>query len=967
MQQTQRELLVSRPGALFVLPPLFPGTNPAPVAASITASIYIWRSAMKNIHLKWLLWIGALICTGMLSACVQVEKLSEVAAKSSVKVANLAPWQDDDVKAIGEALQAIVIEREDVLAFMMYDVAIDHVGFADDRTMALVYLALVDREDGEVIPTEAGLAIAVKEELGWRIVLQADSDFGDTLDRVPDKLLDPKIRAKYMPGKQGMAHGKVYTGYKLPWEAGLAKRVTGSIGHVFTYKSCPATCLYAFDFADGTMFPVHASRGGRVYMAVWKHPNGNTTNTNYIVLEDTTTSPTTYQVYFHLAQNSIPERLRKPGAMVYQGDFIGRADDTGASTGHHLHFHVHTNPTSYWGTSVDIVFDEVSDNGGRPRTCAEAQQFPEYGRQCQPKNLYVSANGDLRPPTGGIAAPKVDTVIMQRELQVSGWAEDDTGVASIQLQFSTGGAWKPVGEKITTTPFTTSIDLCLLNVPDGTFFLSLQVVDIVGKISDDATAVTRLTKNHSCNSPTVTPVPTETPIPSPTPLPECKPGDTQVAVYADVDFGGFCKVLEIGEYPDSKAFDPVKNDDIESVKVGSRVSVMVYAGKNFEGEKERLIESVPDLKEYKVGRDKVSSLKVELLPPLPPAPRLMTPVNENDQAPTDQDELVLRWHKLDEANDYRGELTGPDGINIGLDWRKETNWKIGRLVAGEYTWTMWARNITGEGQPVTTTFKVAAYEHPPAARLEPLAPKSQSSALLLKWVVDQGEENIAGFQIQYRKGDGKWKTWDRPLSANDREAWFIGSVGARYEFRMRSEDVHGNWAPFPNKAEIAIDVLECKPDEYEATKDNKPEGATPMEIGDEQEHNLCGPADEDWVMFPARQGQVLRFHTTPLGGAAAVSIQLYGSGPDNFLGELVPEELNQPAELPWTAPEDGVYFLRLRGIDEKLAGTDVRYTVRIEAVNRVSPGGVFAFGSLMLPVLWFGYKVFYQLRRKMTK
>jgi hypothetical protein len=205
------------------------------------------------------------------------------------------------------------------------------------------------------------------------------------------------------------------------------------------------------------------------------------------------------------------------------------------------------------------------------------------------------------------------------------------------------------------------------------------------------------------------------------------------------------------------------------------------------------------------------------------------------------------------------------------------------------------------------------------------------------------------------------------FQSNDREAWFIGSVGSRYEFRMRTEDVHGNWAPFPNKAEIAVDVLECKPDEYEVTKDNTPEGATPMEIGDEQEHNLCGPGDEDWVMFPASQGQVLRFHTTPLGGAAAVSIQLYGTGPDNFLGELVPEELNQPAELPWTAPEDGVYFLRLRGIDDNLAGTDVRYTVRIEAVNRVSPGGVFAFGSLMLPVLWFGYKVFYQLRRRMTK
>jgi hypothetical protein len=75
---------------------------------------------------------------------------------------------------------------------------------------------------------------------------------------------------------------------------------------------------------------------------------------------------------------------------------------------------------------------------------------------------------------------------------------------------------------------------------------------------------------------------------------------------------------------------------------------------------------------------------------------------------------------------------------------------------------------------------------------------------------------------------------------------------------------------------------------------------------------------------------------------------------------------SQPC-LPWTAPDDGVYFLRLYGIHEQLAGTDVRYKVLIEPVNKVSPGGVFAFGSLMLPVLWFGYKVFYQVRRKMVK
>jgi murein DD-endopeptidase MepM/ murein hydrolase activator NlpD len=947
--------------------PRHPGTNPAPYCMSETASITdMEKCKMKN-NWKWILLLGALLCTSLLAACSHVDEFAKSDAINPAKLVAFIPQTGADEEAIEKALQAAVTGREDVLAFMMYDVAIDHIGFSSDRTLALVYIALVDREDGEVIPTEAGLAMAVKEDAGWRIVLQADPDFADVLNQVPDKLLDPQIRAKYLPGKQGATKGKVYTGYKLPWEAGLAKRVTGSIGHVYTYKSCPATCLYAFDFADGTMFPVHASKGGRVYMAVGKHPNGNTTKTNYIVLEDTTTSPTTYQVYFHLAQNSIPERLRVKGAQVYQGDMIGIADDTGASTGHHLHFHVHTNPTSYWGTSVDIVFDEVTDNGGRPRTCAEASQFPEFGRQCQPKNLYVSANGDAARPTGGITAPKADTVITQRNVVISGWGKDDTAVDKIQLQINTGSGWTAVGEPIKTTPFNATIDLCQAEVPDGNFFISVLVFDKAGKVSEEGAGNTRLVKEFNCNPPTATPVPTETPVPSPTPLPECKPNDTQAAVYSEADYGGLCKVMEVGEYPEAKAFKPVKNDDIESIKVGAKVSVMLYAGGNYEGDKERLLQSDPDLSDNKVGANRVSSMKVELLPPLPPSPRLMTPVNENDQAPTDRDELVLRWQKLEEAKDYRGEVTGPDELRIALDWQKETSWKVGRLPAGEYFWTMWARNITGEGQPVTTTFQVAAYEYPPAARLEPLSAKSQSSAILLKWVVDQGEENVASFEIQYKKGDDKWKTWSRALQANQREAWFMAKQGERYQFRMRSEDVHGNWAPFPEKAETAVEVMECKPDSYEAAADNTPEGASPMELGDEQEHNLCGAADEDWVAFPAKQGQALRFHTTPISGGAAVSIQLYGSGQDSFLGEIAPEDFNQPAMLEWTAPDDGVYFLRLRGIHELLAGTDVRYKVFIEPVNKVSPGGVFAFGSLMLPVLWFGYKVFYQVRRKMAK
>ena len=85
------------------------------------------------------------------------------------------------------------------------------------------------------------------------------------------------------------------------------------------------------------MFPISVAKAATVKRTIWEYPNGNTTNTNYILIEDTSTNPTTYQIYYHLAQDSIPEDLRTPGAPVYQGQFIENADDTGASTAHHLH------------------------------------------------------------------------------------------------------------------------------------------------------------------------------------------------------------------------------------------------------------------------------------------------------------------------------------------------------------------------------------------------------------------------------------------------------------------------------------------------------------------------------------------------------------------------------------------------------------------------------------------------------
>ncbi len=241
------------------------------------------------------------------------------------------------------------------------------------------------------------------------------------------------------------------TGYLLPWPNGLTRKLSGSVSHDSYIPS--GNSHYAFDFyLSGLMWNIHASKAGTVWR--WKDDIANNSTEspgNYIVIKD---SASTYQLYMHLAQNSIPAELKAVGAPVQQGQFIGIADDTGASTGHHLHFMVHTNPDSYWGTSVDIVFGDVPINGGRPRLkrldipnyndepyCWPNAKFPDKPKdECsQFQESYVSGNVyyyvDTTPPIGALTAPVFGANVASQSVTIKGWASDSgVGLKSAQIR-----------------------------------------------------------------------------------------------------------------------------------------------------------------------------------------------------------------------------------------------------------------------------------------------------------------------------------------------------------------------------------------------------------------------------------------------------------------------------------------------------------------------------------------------------
>jgi len=819
---------------------------------------------------------------------------------------------------LSNQIQEEAAAREDVLAFIVYRVAVDSVDFAKDGSLALAWLALVDKETGYVQPGEPGLVIAQRTDdpqKPWRLTFQADKNFADVLMALPEEMLSAENREHYLPGLQKVQKaGKVFSGYRLPWPRGQKVRVSGSIGHVYTYKSCPSSCLYAFDFANGSMFDIVAARQGTVKYAVWKYENGNPKNANFIVLEDTTTDPTTYQVYLHLAQNSIPAELRKVGAKVVQGQFIGKADDTGYSTGHHLHFHVHTNPEDWWGKSVDIVFEDVDINGGRPRTCAEAAAFPQFGKECVSGNFLVSDNGDSAAPTGGITSPEAGAKVKAPTLNVSGWMKDDIGVQSGQLFYKTVGGWKPIGKAITRSKFSTTVDLCEARIPNGKFSLALVVTDRAGNVSK-AQGKMELTKRYDCP-----------PLP-----PVCTPAADEVALHNDIEFQGSCQLLKLGDYADLSGLEQVKSDQALSIQVGAGVSAMVYSEPNFAGTMELFQDGDDNLGNNLVGAGNASSIKVVKRIVMPTPPTITLP-----ETIADDTFLAVAW-TVEEGTESRARLTGAKGFVRTVDWQTTGVWQVGVLPEGDYKVTVEARNLLGSAT-TTQEFSVVSALVPPSTRMDALPQTYASTAIKLSWAVESAADEVERFELQVREGQDDWQDYKEAIGADARSLVFWGKQNQVYEFRMRAVNKLGAAEAYTDNAETFTLVLsDCTGDDAERSGDNKRGSAPLVSSNTPLTHNWCPGADVDWARFEAKSGDSFVLRAVPRGPASAVVIQLYAAGNEVLLGEARPLNVDSPTTLNWLAPQSGSYVVKLSPADTRIAGVEAEYTFTVERKSSVKP------------------------------
>jgi len=148
-----------------------------------------------------------------------------------------------------------------------------------------------------------------------------------------------------LAGASGWATPVAASGsYLLPLPGGTHVLVTqgNGGGHTGWEK-------YAWDFAvfgSGAEFPIVAARGGTVigleaeYTTAQHCLNSSCwTLANYVLIDH---GDGTAGLYMHLAENSVKVVL---GQQVTQGESLGDADNTGWSTGNHLHFQVENTPS----------------------------------------------------------------------------------------------------------------------------------------------------------------------------------------------------------------------------------------------------------------------------------------------------------------------------------------------------------------------------------------------------------------------------------------------------------------------------------------------------------------------------------------------------------------------------------------------------------------------------------------------
>jgi murein DD-endopeptidase MepM/ murein hydrolase activator NlpD len=956
--------------------------------------------------------ITLILLAGMLFACQSGTSSQEPAPTPTGPKPTATPLDGLSLESTAAEISVAVITEvqsaaEKTPAYFLFSPDIQTIQITEDESWALAYLLLTDPQTGEVLPSEPGLVLARRVDDEWQITLPSDDGWLQRLQEAPSELLSDEHKAAWIERYEealALIPTEAISGYLLPWAGGITRYLSRSVTHDIDIPS--GNAHYAFDFyTSGQMWDLYASKSGTVW--IWRDDVPTCTQYtcsqtqpvgNYIVLRDPTTNPVTYQLYLHLAQNSIPPALKAQGAPVLQGQFIGVADNTGQSWGHHLHFQVHTNPASYWGASVDITFDDVSINGGRPRTPYEAQYYPQYGTQGQ--LTYLSQNfvqGDPYPPTGDMFNPFTNGFSVNNgSLYLEGWATDvGSGVASARFLANHDGTWREISPSFNTTIFSYTWDLCASGVPVGPVSVALRIVDYANNHAPGLPGLRHGINNSAC----------------PPPPPTCAPNANQVALYAEPDYAGVCILLGAGDYADHVSLGALGNDNAESIRVGANLRATLFSEPGYAGRSETFLVDDSNLSDNRIGSNTLSSLRIESRTTMPSTPTPLWPPS-NSSLPGNNS-LTMHWRDNGGGSQFDVQILS-GGTTVASGTVAETAWHAGSLLPGAYTWR--ARARAGAATSNWSSEVPFSIQAPPTYSTEIIAPPylDDMESSPERWSVSPGWQRLNDAS-QARSPSHAFvftaQTDSQPASGSLTSARIqipAGNYGLYFHYRYHSEGNGPHWdqrwvqisqddGPFVNVLQLTDDPLgtwlrsptidltpyagsiirvrfyfhsldglnnsgliwniddlhieEIAPltcnDPHEPN--NSPATATTLALNGSRSGTICGHGDIDYYKITISQaGTRIAVHVAAHAAGSALDPYLFLLDSDgvSILAENDDEipGVSVDSRLGYIFQRTGTYYLKLKAWDHPSAGSpDHYYTISIQtdttrpSVSMVSP------------------------------
>ncbi len=126
---------------------------------------------------------------------------------------------------------------------------------------------------------------------------------------------------------------------------------------------------------------------------------------------------------------------------------------------------------------------------------------------------------------------------------------------------------------------------------------------------------------------------------------------------------------------------------------------------------------------------------------LPSAPTLISPTNGsiiNWDTP-----VTLKWNAASNATQYYAYIFG-SGVNVESGWLASSEWRLGLMQAGTYSWKVKARNEYGES-PFSSIWTFSVSQPPPNPPYGLTATIISSNQIDLSW--QDGSDNETGFKI----------------------------------------------------------------------------------------------------------------------------------------------------------------------------------------------------------------------------